>query len=70
MKVSDAYKTLVGNHEGKRPLERPRHRWDPNIETYLLGNRIGGCGSLSGSEKELVTESCELSYESFISIKR
>jgi hypothetical protein len=21
------YKVLVGKHEGKRPLERPRHRW-------------------------------------------
>ena len=25
------YKVLVGKPEGKRPLERPRHRWVDNI---------------------------------------
>jgi hypothetical protein len=24
------YRDLVGKSEGKRPLERPRHRWDQN----------------------------------------
>jgi hypothetical protein len=24
----DAYRILVGNTEGKRPLGRPRHRWE------------------------------------------
>jgi len=23
-----AYRVLVGKHEGKRPLGRPRHRWE------------------------------------------
>jgi hypothetical protein len=26
-----AYRILVGKPEGKRPLERPRHRWEDNI---------------------------------------
>jgi len=26
------YRVLVGKHEGKRPLGRPRHRWDDNIK--------------------------------------
>jgi hypothetical protein len=26
-----AYRLLVGKPEGKRPLERPRHRWVDNI---------------------------------------
>jgi hypothetical protein len=26
------YKVLVGKPEGKRPLGKPRHRWDYNIE--------------------------------------
>ena len=26
------YKVLVGKPEGKRPLGRPRHRWDDNIK--------------------------------------
>jgi hypothetical protein len=24
------YRDLVGKSEGKRPLERPKHRWDQN----------------------------------------
>jgi hypothetical protein len=30
-----AYKVLVGKPEGKRPLERPRHRWEGNIKMDL-----------------------------------
>jgi hypothetical protein len=26
--MRNAYKTLVGKHEGKRPLGRPRRRWE------------------------------------------
>jgi carotenoid cleavage dioxygenase-like enzyme len=31
----NAYKILVGNPEGKRPLRRPRHRWKDNIKVDL-----------------------------------
>jgi hypothetical protein len=31
----NAYRILVGNPEGKRPLERPRRRWEDNIEMDL-----------------------------------
>jgi hypothetical protein len=27
------YRVLVGKPEGKRPLGRPRHRWEDNINT-------------------------------------
>jgi hypothetical protein len=30
-----AYRVLVGRPEGKRPLERPRRRWEYNIKIYL-----------------------------------
>jgi hypothetical protein len=30
------YRLLVGKPEGKRPLERPRHRWIDNIKKGLL----------------------------------
>jgi hypothetical protein len=30
-----AYRVLVGRPEGRRPLERPRHRWEDNIKMYL-----------------------------------
>jgi hypothetical protein len=26
------YRVLVGKSEGKRPLSRPRHRWEDNIK--------------------------------------
>jgi hypothetical protein len=29
------YSVLVGKPEGKRPLERPRHRWEDGIRMYL-----------------------------------
>jgi hypothetical protein len=30
-----AYRVLVGKPEGRRPLERPRHRWEDNIKMDL-----------------------------------
>jgi hypothetical protein len=33
------YRVLVGRPEGKRPLERPRRRWEDNIKMVL--NEIG-----------------------------
>jgi hypothetical protein len=32
----------VGKPEGKRPLGRPRHRWEDNIKTYLRDIGWGG----------------------------
>jgi len=29
------YRVLVGKLEGKRPLGRPRHRWEDNIKMDL-----------------------------------
>jgi hypothetical protein len=29
------YRVLVGKHEGKRPLGRPRLRWEENIKMDL-----------------------------------
>jgi hypothetical protein len=31
----NAYRILLGEPEGKRPLERPRHRWEDNIKMDL-----------------------------------
>jgi hypothetical protein len=38
----NAYRILVGNLEGKRPLGRPRHRWVDNIKMEL--REIGWVG--------------------------
>jgi hypothetical protein len=35
VKKRNAYRLLVGNPEGKRPLGRPRHRWVDNIRMDL-----------------------------------
>jgi hypothetical protein len=44
-----AHSVLVGKHEGRRPLARPRHRWEDNIEMYYK-SMIEGCGlNVSGS---------------------
>jgi hypothetical protein len=32
----NVYRLLVGKPEGKRPLGRPRHRWEDNIKIDLL----------------------------------
>jgi hypothetical protein len=37
----DAYRILVGRSEGRRPLGRPRRRWEDNIKTYLQDVRWG-----------------------------
>jgi hypothetical protein len=31
-----AHRVLVGKSEGKRPMGRPRHRWEDNIQMDLL----------------------------------
>jgi len=38
----DVYKVLVGKHEGKRPLGRPRHRWEDNIKMDFQEVECGG----------------------------
>jgi hypothetical protein len=34
-KGADAYTIFVGKPEAKRPLGRPRRRWEDNIKLYL-----------------------------------
>ena len=38
---------LVDKPEGKRPLERPRRRWEDNIKMNL---QEGGCGGMDRME--------------------
>jgi hypothetical protein len=37
-----AYRILVGRPEGKRPLRRPRHRWEDYIKMNLRETGIDG----------------------------
>jgi hypothetical protein len=42
-KERGVHRVLVGKPEGKRPLGRPRHRWEDNIKTDLQEAGVG-CG--------------------------
>ena len=42
------YRVLVGKPEGKRPLGRPRHRWEDNSTMDL---QEVGCGSMDWIER-------------------
>ena len=42
-----AYRVLVGKSEGKRPLGRPRRRWEDNIKMNL---QEVGCGGMNWIE--------------------
>jgi hypothetical protein len=35
--IRNEYGILVGKSLVKRPLGRPRHRWEDNIYAYLIG---------------------------------
>jgi hypothetical protein len=39
------YEGFVGKPEGKRPLERPRHKWENNIK---INSQEVGCGVGTG----------------------
>jgi hypothetical protein len=36
----NVYRVLVGKPEGKRPIGRPRHRWEDVLE-WILGGLVG-----------------------------
>jgi hypothetical protein len=38
MEMRSAYKVVVGKPEGKRPLERPRDRWEIILQGILKGS--------------------------------
>jgi hypothetical protein len=37
----DVYRFLVGNPEGKRPLKRPRRRWEYNMKMHPIKWDVG-----------------------------
>jgi hypothetical protein len=42
--VRGAYNILVWRPEGRRPLGRPRRRWEDNIKMDLGKKRVWRCG--------------------------
>ena len=49
----NAYRVLVGKPEGKRPLGRPRHRWEDHLKMDLKEMELDGPCSSSGPLAEL-----------------
>jgi hypothetical protein len=43
-----AYRVLLCELEGERPLGRPRHRWEDDMKSRSVGSRIGVGGVMNG----------------------
>ena len=59
----------MGKPEGKRPLGRPRHRWEDNIKMDLQEVDVGDGLDRAGSGLGQVVGSCECGNEPSGSIK-
>jgi hypothetical protein len=58
------YKVLVGKPEGRRPLGRPRRRWEDGIRMDLREIGLGGYGlDSTGSGQGPVVSCCECGDE-------
>jgi hypothetical protein len=58
------YKVLVGKPEGRRPLGRPRRRWEDGIRMDLREIGLGVCGlDSTGSGQGPVAGCCECGDE-------
>jgi hypothetical protein len=62
-----AYRVLVGRPEGKRPLGRPRRRWEDNIKMDIRDIRIDGFGWLKQGP---VADFCEHGDEPWGSVRK
>ena len=58
------YRVLVGEPEGKTPLERPRRGWEDNIKMDLQEVGCGGTDWFrAGTGQEQVADTCECGNE-------
>jgi hypothetical protein len=52
------YRVLVGRLEGKRPLGRPRHRWEDNIKMDLKEIGIDGANWIQLAQNRVQWRAC------------
>jgi hypothetical protein len=52
------YRVLVGRPEGKRPVGRPRHRWEDNIKMDLREIRIDGVNWIQLAQDRVQWQAC------------
>jgi hypothetical protein len=64
------YRVLVGKPEGKRPLRRPRLRWEDNIKMDLQKVGCGGRDRIQLAQDREVAGSCGCGNEHSGSLKR
>ena len=64
-----SYRVLVGNTEGKRPLGRPRRRWEDNIKMELEEVAWGHGLDRPDSEEGQVVGLCECGNKPSVSTK-
>jgi hypothetical protein len=57
------YKVLVGKPEGKRPLRRPRRRWQDGIRMDLREIGLRGVDWIQLAGQGPVADCCECCYE-------
>jgi hypothetical protein len=64
------YRVLVGRPEGKRPLERPRRRWEDNIKMDLREVGIDGANWIQLAQDRVQWRACVHGNEPSGSIKK
>jgi hypothetical protein len=52
------YRVLIGRHEGKRPLGRPRCRWEDNVEMDLREIGIDGANWIQLAQDRVQWRAC------------
>jgi hypothetical protein len=52
------YRVLVGRPEGRRPLGRPRHRWEDNIKMDLREIGIDGANWIQLDQDRVQWQAC------------
>ena len=65
-KSRGVYRFLVGKPEGKRPLGRPRRRWDDNIKMDL---QEVGCGGVDWIELAVDRERCRARVNAILHLR-
>jgi hypothetical protein len=55
------YRVFIGKPEGKRPLGRPRHRWEDNIKMDL--QEVGGVVGTGWSEVNTILYPLHAKFE-------
>jgi len=65
-KKRGVYRFMVGKREGKRPLGRPRRRWEDNIKMDLQEVE---CGSMDWIELDQDRDRCRVLVDAVMNLR-